>query len=65
MSEPEGAMLHPCGQPGEATLLADKLRPRILDEFVGQTHLTARNTLLFSADGKLTTENIIFWGPPG
>ena len=58
-------MLHHPGQPGEATLLADKLRPRILDEFVGQNLLTGRNTLLFSADGELTTENIIFWGPPG
>ncbi|KAH8984772.1 P-loop containing nucleoside triphosphate hydrolase protein [Lactarius hatsudake] len=51
--------------PGEATLLADRLRPRILDEFVGQTHLTGPNTLLFSGDGELTTENVIFWGPPG
>ncbi|KAI9452376.1 P-loop containing nucleoside triphosphate hydrolase protein [Lactarius psammicola] len=78
-SEPEETTLHhPCGamlkrsrqmghaHPGEATLLADRLRPRILDEFVGQTHLTSgRNTHLFSGDGELTTENIIFWGPPG
>ena len=52
-------------RPGEATLLADRLRPRILDEFVGQTHLTGPNSLLFTTDGELTTENIIFWGPPG
>src|SRR6266702_3343606 len=77
-SEPEETTLrHPYGallkrsrqtghtHPGEAILLADRLRPRILDEFVGQTHLTDHNTLLFSGDGELTTENIIFWGPPG
>jgi putative ATPase len=51
--------------PEGATLLAERLRPRILDEFVGQTHLTGRNALLFSGDDELTTENIIFWGPPG
>src|ERR1700761_7263453 len=77
-SEPEETTLHhPCvplpkrsrqtglGYPEDANLLADKLRPRTLDEFVGQAHLTGRNTLLFSGDGELTTENIIFWGPPG
>jgi hypothetical protein len=55
---PYGPLL---AQPEEANLLADRLRPRTLDEFVGQSHLTG----LFSGDGELTTENIIFWGPPG
>lgn len=71
-SEPEEihALLKSSSQTGHAhsegaTLLADGLRPRILEEFVGQTHLTGGNTLLFSGDGELTTENIIFWGPPG
>ena len=77
-SEPEETTLHhPCvplpkrsrqmglDHPEDTNLLADKLRPRTLDEFVGQTHLTGRNTLLFSEDGELTAENIIFWGPPG
>ncbi|KAF8266810.1 DNA polymerase III, clamp loader complex, gamma/delta/delta subunit [Lactarius quietus] len=49
----------------EADLLANRLRPRTLDDFVGQTHLTGCDTLLFSGDGELTAENIIFWGPPG
>ena len=62
-SEPEETTL---AQAEEANLLADRLRPRTLDEFVGQSHLTGHNTLLFSGDGgELTTENIIFWGPPG
>ncbi|KAH9053935.1 P-loop containing nucleoside triphosphate hydrolase protein [Lactarius vividus] len=70
----ERTLHHPSGalhkrsrhaSPREATLLADRLRPRILDEFVGQTHLTGPNTLLFSGDGELATENVIFWGPPG
>ncbi|KAH9009903.1 P-loop containing nucleoside triphosphate hydrolase protein, partial [Lactarius pseudohatsudake] len=67
-SGPEEMTLHKRSRhasPGEATLLADRLRPRILDEFVGQTHLIGPNTLLFSGDGEFTTENVIFWGPPG
>src|SRR6266404_3287548 len=50
---------------GGAAPLADRLRPSILGDFVGQMHLTGPDTLLFSADGELSTENIIFWGPPG
>ena len=67
-SEPEettpyGPLL---AQPEEANLLADRLRPRTFDEFVGQSHLKGHNSLLFAGDGgELTTENIIFWGPPG
>jgi replication-associated recombination protein RarA len=49
----------------EASPLADSFRPRTLEEFVGQTHLTGPNTLLFDENSKVTTENIIFWGPPG
>ncbi|KAI9441904.1 P-loop containing nucleoside triphosphate hydrolase protein [Lactarius indigo] len=66
----ETAIHHPCearlkrSRHVQATL-ADRLRPHTLDEFVGQTHLRGPNTLLFSGDGELTTENIIFWGPPG
>ena len=45
--------------------LADKLRPKTLEQIVGQVHLTGPNTLLFNANGGVTAENIIFWGPPG
>jgi putative ATPase len=49
----------------EASPLADSLRPRTLEEFVGQIHLTGPDTLLFDENNQVTTENIIFWGPPG
>ncbi|KAH9969947.1 P-loop containing nucleoside triphosphate hydrolase protein [Russula compacta] len=49
----------------DAAPLADKLRPKTLEQIVGQVHLTGPNTLLFDANGGVTTENIIFWGPPG
>ncbi|KAF8267672.1 DNA polymerase III, clamp loader complex, gamma/delta/delta subunit [Lactarius quietus] len=46
----------------EADLLADRLRPRTLDEFVGQTHLTGpQHSARSSGYGELTTKNIIFW----
>ena len=45
--------------------LADRLRPRALDEVVGQTHLTGPKGAIgrMVAAGKLAS--IIFWGPPG
>ncbi|MBL8208137.1 MAG: replication-associated recombination protein A [Blastocatellia bacterium] len=45
--------------------LAERMRPRTLDEFVGQEHLLAEGKLLrrLIAEDKLTS--LIFWGPPG
>lgn len=45
--------------------LADRLRPRALDEVVGQEHLTGAEGAIgrMVAAGKLTS--IILWGPPG
>lgn len=45
--------------------LADKLRPKILDEVVGQDHLIAADGPLgrMLAAGRLTS--LVFWGPPG
>ena len=45
--------------------LADRMRPRTLDEFVGQAHLVGPGRLLRRAieAGRLTSS--IFWGPPG
>ncbi|HEX7784065.1 MAG TPA: replication-associated recombination protein A [Sphingobium sp.] len=45
--------------------LADRLRPRILDEVVGQEHLTSPEGAIgrMVAAGRLSS--IIFWGPPG
>ncbi|MGM9994472.1 MAG: replication-associated recombination protein A [Candidatus Avigastranaerophilus sp.] len=45
--------------------LASRLRPRNLDEFVGQTHLIGEGKILRRLiDGDNIT-SLIFWGPPG
>jgi len=45
--------------------LADRLRPLVLDEFVGQEEIVGEKSLLRKAilDGK--SPSMIFWGPPG
>jgi putative ATPase len=41
------------------------MRPRTLDEFVGQTHLLAPGRALRDAIEKGNVGSMIFWGPPG
>jgi putative ATPase len=45
--------------------LAERMRPRTLDEFIGQEHIVAPGKLLHRLieEDKLTS--LIFWGPPG
>ena len=45
--------------------LADKMRPRALDEFVGQSHLLGSGSLLRRAIEEDRLFSMIFWGPPG
>ena len=45
--------------------LASRMRPRNLDEFVGQTHLLGENKLLRKMIEKDRVSSMIFWGPPG
>ena len=45
--------------------LADRMRPRTLDEFVGQEHLLAPGKPLRAAIESRTPHSMIFWGPPG
>lgn len=45
--------------------LADRMRPRNLDEFYGQAHLLAEGGTLFQALKKNLLHSMIFWGPPG
>jgi putative ATPase len=62
------------GSADEATLfssakagvpLAARLRPRSLDEFVGQEHLLGPGKPLRDAIESGTVGSMIFWGPPG
>ncbi|MBA4422198.1 MAG: AAA family ATPase [Syntrophus sp. (in: bacteria)] len=45
--------------------LADRMRPRSLDEYVGQGHLLATDGLLQRAVREDRIFSVIFWGPPG
>ena len=45
--------------------LAARLRPRTLDEVVGQQHIIGKDTLLYRAISADKISSIIFYGPPG
>lgn len=45
--------------------LASKMRPKDLDEFVGQKHLLGDNKLLRKLIENDKVSSMIFWGPPG
>ncbi len=45
--------------------LADRMRPRTLDEFVGQEHLLGPGKPLSLAIAHDDPTSMIFWGPPG
>ena len=45
--------------------LAERMRPRSLDDYIGQKHLVGENAVLrkMLESGRLSS--IILWGPPG
>lgn len=45
--------------------LAERMRPRSLDEVYGQEHLTGKGKILDRIIEKNLTISLIFWGPPG
>ncbi|BEH09939.1 replication-associated recombination protein A [Geobacter sulfurreducens subsp. ethanolicus] len=45
--------------------LAERMRPRTLDEYVGQEHLLGEGKLLRRLIESDTLTSLIFWGPPG
>jgi putative ATPase len=45
--------------------LADRMRPRTLDEFIGQEHLVAPGKPLRTQLERDDIGSVIFWGPPG
>jgi putative ATPase len=56
---------HAPAAPSEDAPLADRLRPRSLDEVIGQEHLTGPEGAIgrMVAAGKLSS--MVLWGPPG
>lgn len=45
--------------------LASRVRPRILEEFVGQSHLLGEGKVLRKLIDQDQISSMIFWGPPG
>jgi putative ATPase len=45
--------------------LAERLRPRILDDYIGQQHLVGKNAVLRKAIENGIAPSMILWGPPG
>ncbi len=55
----------PSGGAPPATPLADRMRPRALDEIVGQEHLLGPGKILRTALERGELHSMILWGPPG
>ena len=51
--------------PHKAAPLADRMRPRTLEEFVGQEHLLGVGRILRIALDQGDVPSLILWGPPG
>ncbi len=45
--------------------LAERIRPRTLDELAGQQHLVGKGSILRNAIEKGNINSLILWGPPG
>jgi putative ATPase len=45
--------------------LAERMRPKSLNEYIGQEHLTQTGAVLAKAIEKNTIPSMILWGPPG
>ena len=63
--EDEGFAAAEPGSPAAGTPLAERMRPRTLDEIVGQEHILAPGTPLRLAIERDVLQSIILWGPPG
>jgi putative ATPase len=53
------------GESSENRPLADRMRPRTFDEFVGQEHVIGQDSVLRKAIERGEIQSVIFWGPPG
>ena len=45
--------------------LAERMRPKTLDDYVGQKHLVGKGAVLRKAIESGVLPSMIFWGPPG
>ncbi|MFW5890279.1 MAG: AAA family ATPase, partial [Marinilabiliaceae bacterium] len=45
--------------------LAERMRPRTLDHYIGQKHLVGKGAVLYQMVESGQISSIILWGPPG
>src|SRR5690554_3661356 len=45
--------------------LAERMRPRTLDQYIGQKHLVGQGAVLYQMVTSGRLSSIILWGPPG
>ncbi|MEY3397537.1 MAG: hypothetical protein RL220_131, partial [Bacteroidota bacterium] len=45
--------------------LAERMRPKSLDDYIGQEHIVGQEAVLRKAIDRGTIPSIILWGPPG
>lgn len=64
-AHPEGVPESSGTAPSEAQPLAARMRPRTLDEVVGQSHLVGPGRALRKAIESDRVPSMILWGPPG
>ena len=50
---------------GRNAPLADRMRPRTFDEYIGQEHVVGSDRVLFRAIAAGRLPSFILWGPPG
>ena len=53
------------GKAGEDSPIADRMRPRVLDDIIGQDHIVGPGRLLRRAIQADRLSSVIFYGPPG
>jgi putative ATPase len=63
--EPEPSTRGKAGEFSTSTPLADRMRPRSLDEVEGPTEVVGANGFLRRAIGEDRVPSLILWGPPG
>jgi putative ATPase len=56
---------HRAGKHRSGKPLAERMRPRSLDDLIGQSHIAERGTLIRNAIEKDALFSMILWGPPG